>query len=92
VDEPLLADLTGFGRGPLLDTGSQRRLGINVGVYPALLLQLAVAAVDDGLMQLAAEGTPERLLDWPPRYHGQADLLACLLQDTSDFCIHDLVG
>jgi methylisocitrate lyase len=56
VDEPLLVDMTGFGRGRRLTARTLQSLGINVAIYPALLLQQAVAAGADVLAQLAAEG------------------------------------
>jgi methylisocitrate lyase len=90
VDEPLLVDMTEFGRESRtpLDIRTLRRLGVNVAIYPALLLQLAMAAADDGLAQLAADGT----LDPASQRDQVSGLLGYLLQGTSDTCIHDLVG
>ncbi|MER8256645.1 methylisocitrate lyase [Streptomyces albidoflavus] len=62
VDVPLLANLTEFGRTPLLDTRTLENLGYNIALYPVTLLRLAMGAVEDGLRTLAAEGTQESLL------------------------------
>ncbi|WP_030372744.1 methylisocitrate lyase [Streptomyces rimosus] len=62
VDVPLLANLTEFGKTPLLDTRTLEDLGYNIALYPVTLLRLAMGAVEDGLRTLAAEGTQESLL------------------------------
>ncbi|BDH72370.1 2-methylisocitrate lyase [Streptomyces sp. PLM4] len=62
VDVPLLANLTEFGRTPLLDTRTLENLGYNIALYPVTLLRIAMGAVEDGLRTLAAEGTQESLL------------------------------
>ncbi|WP_071330647.1 methylisocitrate lyase [Streptomyces sampsonii] len=62
VDVPLLANLTEFGRTPLLDARTLENLGYNIALYPVTLLRLAMGAVEDGLRTLAAEGTQESLL------------------------------
>lgn len=59
---PLLANLTEFGRTPLVDTRTLENLGYNIALYPVTLLRLAMGAVEDGLRTLAAEGTQESLL------------------------------
>ncbi|MEN2423778.1 methylisocitrate lyase [Streptomyces rimosus] len=62
VDVPLLANLTEFGKTPLLDTRTLENLGYNIALYPVTLLRLAMGAVEDGLRTLATEGTQESLL------------------------------
>ncbi|MFK0194390.1 methylisocitrate lyase [Kitasatospora sp. NPDC090308] len=62
VDVPLLANLTEFGRTPLLDTRTLTDLGYNIALYPVTLLRLAMGAIEDGLRTIAAEGTQESLL------------------------------
>ncbi|WP_370665174.1 methylisocitrate lyase [Streptomyces sp. IBSBF 2507] len=62
VDVPLLANLTEFGKTPLLDTAALENLGYNIALYPVTLLRLAMGAVEDGLRTIAAEGTQESLL------------------------------
>ncbi|PWI44398.1 methylisocitrate lyase [Streptomyces sp. ICBB 8177] len=62
VDVPLLANLTEFGKGPLLTAATLENLGYNIALYPVTLLRLAMGAVEDGLRTIAAEGTQESLL------------------------------
>ncbi|MEU1322137.1 methylisocitrate lyase [Streptomyces microflavus] len=62
VDVPLLANMTEFGKGPLLDTATLERLGYNIALYPVTLFRLAMGAVEDGLRTLAADGSQQALL------------------------------
>ncbi|MFF2615868.1 methylisocitrate lyase [Kitasatospora sp. NPDC058046] len=62
VDVPLLANLTEFGRTPLLDTRALESLGYNIALYPVTLLRLAMGAIEDGLRTIATEGTQQSLL------------------------------
>lgn len=62
VDVPLLANMTEFGKGRLLDARTLENLGYDIALYPVTLLRLAMGAIEDGLRTLAAEGTQERLL------------------------------
>ncbi|KOT88564.1 methylisocitrate lyase [Streptomyces sp. NRRL F-5755] len=75
VDVPLLANLTEFGKTPLLDTRTLENLGYNIALYPVTLLRLAMGAVEDGLRTLAAEGTQESLL---PRMQTRSRLYGLL--------------
>ncbi|MFJ2512903.1 methylisocitrate lyase [Streptomyces griseoviridis] len=62
VDVPLLANMTEFGKSPLLDARTLESLGYNIALYPVTLLRIALGAVEDGLRTLSAEGTQESLL------------------------------
>ncbi|MFZ4272243.1 methylisocitrate lyase [Streptomyces arboris] len=62
VDVPLLANMTEFGKGPLLDAATLENLGYNIALYPVTLFRLAMGAVEDGLRTLAADGTQQALL------------------------------
>ncbi|MFE3790210.1 methylisocitrate lyase [Streptomyces goshikiensis] len=62
VDVPLLANMTEFGKGRLLDARTLENLGYNIALYPVTLFRLAMGAIEDGLRTLAAEGTQESLL------------------------------
>ncbi|MBB5121047.1 methylisocitrate lyase [Streptomyces eurocidicus] len=62
VDVPLLANMTEFGKGPLLDTATLENLGYDIALYPVTLLRLAMGAIEDGLRVLADRGTQESLL------------------------------
>ncbi|MGW5818359.1 methylisocitrate lyase [Streptomyces noursei] len=75
IDVPLLANLTEFGKTPLLDTRTLENLGYNIALYPVTLLRLAMGAAEDGLRTLAAEGTQASLL---PRMQTRARLYELL--------------
>ncbi|AZK97740.1 MULTISPECIES: methylisocitrate lyase [Streptomyces] len=62
IDVPLLANMTEFGKGRLLDARTLHDLGYDIALYPVTLLRLAMGAVEDGLRTLSAEGTQESLL------------------------------
>lgn len=63
VDVPLLANMTEFGKSPLLSTETLSNLGYNVVIFPVSTLRLAMKAVREGLATIAREGTQEALLD-----------------------------
>jgi methylisocitrate lyase len=62
IDVPLLANMTEFGKTPLLDTETLNELGFNLVIYPVSALRLAMGAVEDGLRTLAADGTQASLV------------------------------
>ncbi|MEW1633611.1 methylisocitrate lyase [Streptomyces sp. NPDC093801] len=62
VDVPLLANMTEFGKGPLLPARALEDLGYNLVIYPVTLFRLAMGAVEEGLRTIAQEGTQESLL------------------------------
>jgi methylisocitrate lyase len=60
---PLLANMTEFGRSPLLSRERLEALGCNVVIYPMTAFRLAMRAVEDGLAELLAAGTAAGLVD-----------------------------
>ncbi|GCD42264.1 methylisocitrate lyase [Streptomyces paromomycinus] len=89
VDVPLLANMTEFGKSPLLGAATLERLGYNIALYPVTLLRLAMGAVEDGLRTLAADGTQEALL---PRMQPRSRLYELLGYDqyaAFDSSVHD---
>jgi methylisocitrate lyase len=56
-DVPLLANLTEFGKTPLLTTTQLENLGYNMVIYPVTTLRWAMGAVEDGLDTLKQAGT-----------------------------------
>ncbi|MGW7573310.1 methylisocitrate lyase [Streptomyces sp. NPDC054765] len=83
LDVPLLANMTEFGKGPLLTTTALENLGYNIALYPVTLFRLANGAIEDGLRALAAEGTQESLL---PRMQTRSRLYEVLgYEDYSAF-------
>jgi methylisocitrate lyase len=60
---PLLANMTEFGKSPLLTTEQLAGLGFNLVIYPVTLLRLAMKSVEHGLRVIKAEGSQSTLLD-----------------------------
>ncbi len=56
VDVPLLANMTEFGKSPLLSTKQLEQLGFNLVIYPVTALRLAMQAVEKGLRTVAGQG------------------------------------
>ncbi|MGV0834047.1 methylisocitrate lyase [Mycolicibacterium thermoresistibile] len=63
VDAPLLANMTEFGRSPLLTTRQLSDIGYNMVIYPVTTLRLAMHAIETGLRQIDTAGTQAGLLD-----------------------------
>jgi methylisocitrate lyase len=63
VDAPLLANMTEFGRGPLLDVETLARLGYRAVLYPLTAFRAAMKAAEDILIQLRDSGTQRGALD-----------------------------
>jgi methylisocitrate lyase len=75
VDVPILANMTEFGKSPLLTAKTLENLGVNVVIYPVTLLRLAMHAADAGLAAIAGLGTQEGLLDQMQHRRDLYDLL-----------------
>jgi methylisocitrate lyase len=63
IRTPLLANMTEFGKSPLLSVNELQSIGYNIVIYPVTTLRLAMKAVEDGLKQVMGEGTQAGLLD-----------------------------
>jgi methylisocitrate lyase len=63
VEAPLLANMTEFGKSPLLEFAELAEMGYRVVIYPVTLLRVAMKAVETALAILLAEGTQQELLD-----------------------------
>ncbi len=63
VDVPLLANMTEFGKSPLLTVDELAELGYAVALYPVTLLRVAMKAIEAMLGVLASEGTQSQLID-----------------------------
>jgi methylisocitrate lyase len=59
----LLANMTEFGRSPLVSIPDLARYGFGAVLYPVTLMRLAMKAMEAGLAVIADEGTQESLLD-----------------------------
>lgn len=62
VDTPLLANMTEFGKSPLLTANQLAEIGYNMMIYPVTTLRLAMHAVEMGLRHIADSGTQSGLL------------------------------
>jgi methylisocitrate lyase len=62
-DVPLLANMTEFGKSPLLSAEQLEALGYNLVIYPVTGLRLAMKAVEEGLRHLLEAGSQQALLD-----------------------------
>jgi methylisocitrate lyase len=63
IEAPLVANMTEFGKSPLLDADELADLGYAVVLYPVTLLRIALKAMDAALSILAADGHQGDLLD-----------------------------
>jgi len=63
VDVPLLANMTEFGKSPLLTARQLSDLGYNAVIYPVTTLRLAMFAVEAGLREIESAGTQSGLVD-----------------------------
>lgn len=57
VDVPVLANMTEFGRTPLLPARDLADAGVRIVIYPVSLLRVAMGAAERALETLAAEGS-----------------------------------
>ena len=63
IDAPLLANMTEFGKSPLLTLDELAELGYSAVLYPVTLLRIAMKAGEAALNLIATEGTQADLLD-----------------------------
>ncbi|MBD19891.1 MAG: methylisocitrate lyase [Rhodospirillaceae bacterium] len=71
VDVPMMANMTEFGKSPLLSASQLEDLGYNLVIYPATTLRLAMGAIKEGLAEIAKTGTQSGLMD---RLHTRKEL------------------
>lgn len=60
---PLLANMTEFGKGPLLSVNELGAMGYRMVIFPQTALRLANKAMLDGLKHLKQQGTQKNLLE-----------------------------
>ena len=63
VPVPLLANMTEFGRTPLLSADELARLGYKMVIWPVTVLRVAARSMQDCYAELAAHGTQTALLE-----------------------------
>ena len=89
VDVPILANMTEFGKSPLLSVSTLESLGVIVVIYPVTLLRLAMDAAGAGLTAIAEHGTQEGLLDRMQHRQDLYDLLDYQAYNTFDNGIYN---
>ncbi len=62
VKAPLLANMTEFGKSPLLSAETLSKMGYRLILFPMSLFRLAARAMEEGLSQLKKEGSLKGLL------------------------------
>jgi methylisocitrate lyase len=62
IDVPMLANMTEFGKSPLLSAGELEAIGYNIVIYPVTTLRVAMGAIGRGLAEIADTGTQSGLL------------------------------
>ena len=60
-DIPLLANMSDFGKTPILDSKHLERLGFNISIFPGLSFLTAAGALDSAYRTLFKEGTSDNV-------------------------------
>jgi methylisocitrate lyase len=63
ISAPLIANMTEFGKSPLLTVKQLEEMGYRAVLFPVTLFRTAMKAVETALARLAAEGTQAGFLD-----------------------------
>ena len=63
IDVPLLANMTEFGKSPLLSLPELGELGYAAALFPVTLFRVAMKAIESALAQLAEQGTQQGFID-----------------------------
>jgi methylisocitrate lyase len=63
IDAPLVANMTEFGKSPLLTLQELADLGYSIVLYPVTLLRITMKACEAALNLIAADGTQADILD-----------------------------
>ena len=62
IDVPMMANMTEFGKSPLLSASTLAEIGYNLVIYPVTTLRLAMGAIQKGLAEIAETGTQSGLV------------------------------
>jgi methylisocitrate lyase len=63
MNVPLIANMTEFGKSPLLSVSELGEMGYAAVLFPVTMFRVAMKAVENALAQLSAEGTQQNFLD-----------------------------
>lgn len=83
LDVPLLANMTEFGKTPIISVSRFRELGYNLVIFPMTAFRVMLKAISDAYGELLVAGTQEGLLS---RMHTRAQLY-----ETVDYAEFDRV-
>lgn len=86
IEAPLIANMTEFGKSPLLTLDDLAGMGYSAVLYPVTLLRVAMKAAEAALAVIASEGSQSTLLDLMQTREELYDLL-----DYQDFEERDRV-
>jgi methylisocitrate lyase len=75
IEAPLIANMTEFGKSPLLSAHELAKLGYAAVLFPVTTLRVAMKAVESALAEIAREGTQQGVLD---RMQSRAELYRLL--------------
>jgi methylisocitrate lyase len=64
VEAPLLANMTEFGRSPLLSVTQLSELGYRIALFPVTAFRAAMKAAERALEEIARSGSQRAVLDW----------------------------
>lgn len=84
IDAPLVANMTEFGKSPLLTLDELAELGYAAVLYPVTLLRVAMKAMESVLNVIAVDGTQADLLDLMQTREELYDLLDYKLFEDRD--------
>lgn len=84
IDAPLVANMTEFGKSPLLTLDELAELGYAAVLYPVTLLRVAMKAMESVLNVIAVDGTQADLLDLMQTREELYDLLDYQLFEERD--------
>jgi methylisocitrate lyase len=63
IEAPLLANMTEFGRGPLLSVAELNELGYRIALFPVTTFRTAMKAAERALEEIRGSGSQEGILD-----------------------------
>jgi methylisocitrate lyase len=84
IDVPLMANMTEFGKSPLLGLEELSELGYAVVLYPVTLMRVAMKGVEAALNMIAADGKQTELLDLMQTRQELYDLLGYATYEARD--------
>ena len=82
MNVPLIANMTEFGKSPLLSISELGEMGYAAVLFPVTMFRVAMKAVENALSQLFAEGTQHGFLD---QMQTRAELYDLLDYDAGEF-------